>query len=134
DLSSTYFLRLRLEDRSGQLLSSNFYWLSTKDDVLDWQKSTWYYTPTNSYADMTQLRQLPRVKLAVSGRAVRKGDEEIAQIKVSNPGRNLAFFVHLQIKQGRTERSVLPVIWEDNYFSLMPGESREVSARYKPGD
>jgi exo-1,4-beta-D-glucosaminidase len=125
---------LLLEDSNGQLVSSNFYWLSTKDDVLDWQKSTWYYTPTNSYADMTQLQRLQPVKLALSSRAVRKDGDEIARVTVSNPSRSMAFFIHLQIKDGRTERDVLPVIWQDNYFSLLPGERREVTATYQVRD
>jgi exo-1,4-beta-D-glucosaminidase len=133
-LSDTYFLRLLLEDSSGQTLSSNFYWLSTKDDVLDWQKSTWYYTPTSSYADMTQLQKLQPAKLVLLSRTTRKDGEEIAHVRVSNPGRNVAFFVHLQVKQGAAERDVLPVIWQDNYFSLLPGESREVTATYQLKD
>jgi exo-1,4-beta-D-glucosaminidase len=46
----------------------------------------------------------------------------------------LAFFIHLQIKQGSSGRNVLPVIWEDNYFSLLPGESREVTGAFKIKD
>jgi len=134
DLSATYFLKLTLQNVSGQIVSSNFYWLSTTDDVLDPKKTKWYYTPVSSYADMTQLEKLPPVKLAVSGRALRRGGEEIARVTISNPGRNLAFFVHLQIKQGSSERDVLPVIWQDNYISLLPGERREVTATYKVKD
>ena len=44
-LSSTYFVRLALEDGAGKTVSTNFYWLSTKPDDLDWDQSTWYYTP-----------------------------------------------------------------------------------------
>jgi len=29
---------------------------------------------------------------------------------------------------------VTPVFWSDNYFSLLPGEQREVSASYDPAD
>jgi len=133
-LSSTYFVRLMLEDEKGQTISSNFYWLSTKDDVLDWKKSTWYYTPTNSYADMTQLQKLPPVKLNLTANAVRKGGDDIARVTVSNPSSSLAFFIHLQIKKGRSDQDVLPVVWQDNYFSLMPGESRELTATYKAKD
>jgi len=133
-LSDTYFLRLLLEDAGGQTLSSNFYWLSTKDDVLDWQKSTWYYTPTSSYADMTQLQKLQPAKLVLTSRTTLKGGDEIAHVRVSNPGRSIAFFIHLQIKQGASQRDVLPVIWQDNYFSLLPGESREITATYKLKD
>jgi len=134
DLSATYFLKLTLQNANAQIVSSNFYWLSTTDDVLDTKKTKWFYTPVSSYADMTQLQKLPPVKLGVSGRAVRRGGEEIAHVSISNPGRSLAFFVHLQIKQGSSGRDVLPVVWEDNYVSLLPGERREVTATYKVKD
>jgi exo-1,4-beta-D-glucosaminidase len=134
DLSATYFLKLTLQNSSGQIVSSNFYWLSTIDDVLDKTKTKWYYTPVTSYADMTQLERLPPVKLGVSGRAARRGGEEIARVTLSNASRSLAFFVHLQIKQGSSERDVLPVVWEDNYVSLLPGERREITATYKVKD
>ncbi len=133
-ISSTYFLRLLLEDDKGRTISSNFYWLSTKDDVLDWQKSTWYYTPTNSYADMTELQKLMPVKLLLSANAVRKGGDDIAHVTLSNPSKNLAFFIQLQIKKGRSDTDVLPVVWQDNYLTLMPGERREVTATYKIRD
>jgi exo-1,4-beta-D-glucosaminidase len=133
-ISQTYFLKLNLENDKGQTISSNFYWLSTKDDVLDWQKSTWYYTPASSYADMTQLEQLQRTKLVVSGRALRFGGDGVAHVTLSNPSHNLAFFVHLQIKQGNSDQQVLPVIWSDNYFSLLPGESKDVTANYQLRD
>ena len=134
DLSATYFLKLTLQNSTGQIVSSNFYWLSTTDDVLDKSKTKWYYTPVSSYADMTQLEKLPPVKLAVSARAVRRGGEEIAHVSISNPSRGLAFFVHLQIKHGTDERDVLPVVWQDNYISLLPGERRDVTATYKVKD
>ena len=134
DLSATYFLKLTLHKATGQIVSSNFYWLSTTDDVLDMKKTKWYYTPVSSYADMTQLEKLPPVTLAVSGKAVRRSGEEVARVTLSNPSRSLAFFVHLQIKQGSSERDVLPVLWEDNYISLLPGERREVTATYKVRD
>ena len=41
---------------------------------------------------------------------------------VENPGKSLAFFVHLKVNQAGGEE-VLPVIWQDNYFSLLPGEN-----------
>src|ERR1041385_7802870 len=41
DLSQTFFVRLTLADRE-QIISRNFYWLSSTDDVLNWEKSTGY--------------------------------------------------------------------------------------------
>jgi exo-1,4-beta-D-glucosaminidase len=133
DLSTTYFLKLSLES-AGQTLSSNFYWLSTKADVLDTRGTKWYYTPVSSYADMTELATLPAVNLKVSGSAGRRGGEELARVSLMNPSRDLAFFVHLQIKRRETEDDILPVFWNDNYISLLPGEQREITATYAAKD
>jgi len=133
-LSATYFLKLTLQDPNARTLSSNFYWLSTADDVLDPNKAKWYYTPVSSYADMTQLEKLPPVTLSVSGKAERRGQNEIAHVTVANPTRNLAFFIRLQIKKGNHGEDILPIVWEDNYISLMPGERRELTASYKIKD
>ncbi len=134
DLSPTYFLVLRLEDSSGTLVGSNFYWLSTKPETLDWAKSTWWMTPTDSYADYTALAQLPKVKLKVTDRSERKGEEEITHVILQNPSKSLAFFVHLKVDKGAKGEEILPVVWEDNYISLMPGEKREVTASYRAAE
>ena len=131
DLSPTYFVSLKASDPSGKLLGSNFYWLSTKPETLDWAKSTWFNTPTLSYADFTALAQLPKVKLRVGERSERKGDQEITHVTVENPSKTLAFFVRLKLKKGATGSEILPVLWQDNYISLLPGETRELTAEYR---
>ena len=132
-LSSTYFVVLRLEDASGKLVGSNFYWLSSKPETLDWEKSNWYTTPTSSYADYTALSQLPKVKLNVAQHTERKGssDDAITHVVLENPSKSLAFFVRLKVDKGKGGDEVLPVLWQDNYFSLLPGERREVTATYR---
>jgi exo-1,4-beta-D-glucosaminidase len=40
-----------LAQADGTEVGRNFYWLSTKPETLDWEKSTWYHTPTQSFAD-----------------------------------------------------------------------------------
>lgn len=134
ELTTTYFLRLTLEDPSGKLISSNFYWLSTKPDVLDWGKASRYYTPAASYADLTGLSGLPQVKLKVSSRFERRAGEGIAHIKIENPTRHLAFLVRLKVTQGKRGEEVLPISWQDNYFELMPGERREITGAYRLKD
>jgi exo-1,4-beta-D-glucosaminidase len=140
-LSSTYFVRLALEDASGKTVSANFYWLSTKPDDLDWDESTWYYTPQKSYADYTALNGLPPVELKYSAESEVKGGDGITRVTVENPSRNLAFAVHLMVKSVkrdeedvREEAEILPVLWEDNYFPLLPGEKRTVAATYNAAD
>ena len=125
---------LRLEDSAGKLVGSNFYWLSTKPETLDWAKTTWWMTPTASYADFTALAQLPKVKLKVTDRSERKGEEEITHVVLQIPSKNLAFFVRLKVDKGVKGEEILPVVWEDNYISLMPGEKREVTATYRASE
>lgn len=133
-LSATYFIRLALADANGKPLSSNFYWLSTKPDVLDWDKSDWYHTPTKSYADMTALATLPKVDLAVAAASESNGQEGRTRVTVENRGRALAFFVHLKVDRSTDGEEVLPVLWDDNYFPLLPGEKRELTATYNLSD
>jgi exo-1,4-beta-D-glucosaminidase len=130
-LSPTYFLVLRLQDSSGKLVGSNLYWLSSKPETLDWEKSNWYTTPTASYADYTALSQLPKVKLKVTDRTERKGEEAITHVTLENPSKSLAFFVRLKVDKGKGGDEILPVFWQDNYISLLPGEKREVTATYR---
>src|SRR5262249_13879295 len=130
-LSSTYFLVLRLEDSAGKLVGSNFYWLSTKPETLDWAKSNWYMTPTASYADFTAISQLPKVKLKVTERTEHKGEEAITHVTLENPSKSLAFFARLKVDKGTKGEEILPVRWQDNYISLLPGEKRDLTATYR---
>jgi exo-1,4-beta-D-glucosaminidase len=130
-LSPTYFVVLRLEDSAGKLVGSNFYWLSTKPETLDWAKSNWWMTPTESYADYTALSQLPKVKLKVIERTEHKGEEAVTHVTLTNPSKSLAFFVRLKVDNGAHGEEILPVIWQDNYISLLPGERRDVTATYR---
>ena len=130
DLTRTYFLRLALTDASGAPVSTNFYWLSTQEDVLDWEHTEWYYTPTKVHADMTALGQLPPTSLVVSARHLDGGAEGASVVTVTNSGKALAFQVHLKLIEGPTREELLPVFWDDNYFALMPGETRELRVSY----
>lgn len=131
DLSPVYFVKLTLEDFKGKLVSDNFYWLSTQGDTLDKPKSgsDWYYTPTKQFADFKALNTLPPVKLNVTSKSGRSGKDYATHVTVENPGKSLAFFVHLKVMDKNGDE-ILPVVWEDNYFSLMPGEKRDITALY----
>jgi exo-1,4-beta-D-glucosaminidase len=125
--TTTYFLRLSLSG-SGEAappISTNFYWLSTKPDVLDWKGTKWYYTPTKSHADLTALSRLPATELSIAARADATADRRTV-VSIENVGKALAFQVHLKLVDSATGEELLPVFWEDNYIALMPGERREI--------
>jgi exo-1,4-beta-D-glucosaminidase len=135
-LSPVYFLVLRLADSSGKLVGSNLYWLSAKPETLDWKKSNWWMTPTSSFADYTALSQLSKVKLKVIDHTERHGENSITNVTLQNPSATLAFFVRLKVKRenGNSDDEILPVLWEDNYISLLPGEKRELTATYRASE
>ena len=133
-LSSTYFVDVRLTSDAGAPISTNFYWLSTSPDVLNLEKSTWYGTPVTSFADYTVLKDLPPAAVSSSVRFARRGANEDATVTIKNTGTSLAFFVRLQLTKGARGDEILPVLWQDNYISLLPGESREIRATYAVKD
>jgi exo-1,4-beta-D-glucosaminidase len=132
--TTTYFLLLTLDDSSGKRLSSNLYWLSTKPDVMNWPKVTYSETPALQYGDFTSLNRLPKTSLRYSSETERQGDEFLTHVTIKNPGKNLAFFVRLKANSAATGDEILPVLWEDNYFSLLPGEERQITARHSASD
>ncbi len=130
----TYFLDLRLLTSAGEVVSRNFYWLSAKPDVLDWAKGDWYHTPQSAYADFRELQDLPKVALKSALALQGAGPESAARVSVENTGKTLAYLVRLRLLRGSGGEEVLPVWWEDNYFSLLPGEKREIAVRYRASD
>jgi exo-1,4-beta-D-glucosaminidase len=135
NLSTTYFLKLYLHDASGQLLSDNFYWLSTKLDTLDWAKRKGtVYTPQKDFADFTALNSLPQVQLDLAATNQHIGAKGMVSVKVKNPAANVAFQVHLRLTKGKDGDDLVPIFWDDNYFSLLPGEEKNVRASYDLDD
>ncbi len=129
---AAYFVDLRLTNADGRPLSTNFYWLSTHPDVLA-DTSTWYMTPVKSYADLTALRSMPTAAVTATARFSRRADNGEARVTLRNSGQSIAFFMRLQVT-GRDGQEALPVLWEDNYLSLLPGETRVVTAAYRIRD
>ncbi|HMH31927.1 MAG TPA: glycoside hydrolase family 2 protein, partial [Puia sp.] len=125
-----YFLRLQLTGRQAKPVSINWYWLSGKNDSLDWNKSKWYYTPQSGYADFSALTKLPPTTLNLSYSTTKTGDRSRNMITVTNTGKSVAFFLHLRALRKKGGEDILPVIFEDNYLLLAPGESRIIECSY----
>jgi len=134
NLSKTYFVSLTLEDKTGDVLSRNFYWLSTVKDVLDFTKRKWYITPTSVHGDFTALATLPSVTLDVKTAFDHDGADDRVVVTLTNPGTSLAFFVRLRVLRNPGGAEILPSMWSDNYVSLLPGETRTLIARWRSDD
>ena len=136
------FLELTLRDPAGALVTSNFYWLSRSPARIDWAKTKTFdddgagstiYAPVSSFDDFTALARLPRLRLRASA-TIAAGSEPAVRVQIQNPGDSLAFQVRLGIYRPGEDSEILPVLWDDNYFALLPGETREIAAHYlSPG-
>jgi exo-1,4-beta-D-glucosaminidase len=129
-LDSLYFLRLALKDKAGKIVSLNWYWLSKTEDSLNWKKSTWYYTPQSAYINYQGLQNLPQTRLRLGYTTEKNSTEAIQHIHITNTGKAIAFFVHLRVLKNKNGADILPVIFDDNYLLLAPGETRDIDCRY----
>ena len=123
-------MRLSLDDAGGNAVSSNFYWLSTQDDLYNWDAATNIATPIGIYADLTGLAALPPARVSLASRSEDRDADRIEHVTVRNVSDSLAFSIHLTILKSGDGVDIAPVYWEDNYFELMPGEEREIAAVY----
>jgi len=106
-LSKVHFIKLKLKDVMGKLISENFYWRGI------------------NMKDFTALNELPKVKVDVTSKIVKRNGKQYITAKVSSP-KGVAFGIRVQALNSKTNDQVLPAMMSNNYFTLLKGESREV--------
>ena len=120
DLSPTHFVKLRLTDSTGKVVSDNFYWRGT------------------TYLDYSGLRSLKPVKLAVTppvAEVLANGMTKLT-MDITNPADSgtVAMAIRPKPVKPSTGEQVLPVYMTDGYFSLTPGETKHLTIEYNPAN
>ncbi|HEY4416564.1 MAG TPA: glycoside hydrolase family 2 TIM barrel-domain containing protein [Verrucomicrobiae bacterium] len=111
NLSSTYFVKLQLQDQHGKLLSDNFYWQALPAQI----------------DDLRSLQTLPTVTLSANIKRHDQAGKCLLEVTLHNPGSQMALMTHLQLHRKDTGERVLPVYYSDNYVSLVPGETKKIT-------
>ena len=119
-----------MQETPGNFVRSNFYWLSTQPDVFNWAANDYPYAQLSTYADLTGLQSLPAANVTATWTSEQTDPDQVEHVVVRNPSPQLAFFVHLTVLKGRGGADIAPVWWSDNYFELLPGEGRQITATY----
>jgi hypothetical protein len=114
-VSSVYFVRLRLK-RGEDLISENIYWRGTKED------------------DLTALRTLPIARLGRTTKAEREGNIWHVTTELVNNTHQIVPMVKLKVVGDNSGERILPVIYSDNFVTLMPGEKRIIKMEFQEGD
>lgn len=100
-----WFVRLVLKDKAGKVVDENLYWL------------------THSPSDLQNFETLNPAPLHVS---IEKNSSSTVKINIHNDGDETAFFTRLKIAGDESGKLVLPVFFSDNYFTLFPGEQKNI--------
>jgi hypothetical protein len=113
-LSDIHFLRLKLFNDRGKLLSENFYLMG------------------NTYLDYTAIQKLPKVganlKISQPIAATAANGHVLLTYTITNTSTKApAFGTRAQLLNNKGEQ-ILPVVFDDGYFTLMPGEKKVLHA------
>lgn len=135
-LKEPAFLRLVLCDGKGIVLSRNVYWLAPTVDTLDWDNSTWYYTPVTKYANYTSLPSMKRASIsAIQGEATSPAADgrRKSSVILQNTAKIPAFFIRMELHD-ENGGDISPAFWDDNYVTLWPGEEMVIGIQWMATD
>lgn len=104
------FLELALTNDSGHTVSENLYWLPDA---------------SGNYSGLQQLKPA-----AVTATAAAAGNNQ-AIVTITNPANApVAFFNRISLLDAATKKRVLPAFYDDNYVSVLPGESKKITVNW----
>ena len=106
-------VKLEMKSASGDVLSRNLYWLGEKSE------------------DYRALDKLPPAQIMASAHFAKQesGEPRIVE-ELKNAGVAAALENKLTLVNGKDGSRILPAYYSDNYVSLLPGESREITIDY----
>lgn len=106
--SGVFFVKLTLE-RANKAISENFYWSSFDG------------------GSCKALNSLPSVTLSARARRSQAKGALRFTVSLSNSTQAVAPAIRLKVQRAGSGQRVLPVFYSDNYFGLLPGESKIVT-------
>ena len=118
-ITQVHFIKLRLYNEQGKEVANTFYWRS-KDKYEGAKTLT---GPTSS--GFEKLAELPSVRIRCRYQTYEKEGRHFVKAILKNTSSALAFFAQLQLLD-ENGTPVRPSFYTDNFFSLLPGESKEV--------
>lgn len=117
--STPYFLDLKLRDSQGNVAAKNFYWLPSSgtniSGMLSMDKATLTLTTDGAAWD-------------------RAGEENTLSFKVVNGSAVCAVACRLKLTGTGSGKRILPCHYNDNYFSLAPGDTQTVVIQFDEVD
>ncbi|WP_169305971.1 MULTISPECIES: LamG-like jellyroll fold domain-containing protein [Acidobacterium] len=104
-------VELKLSDASGKVVSRNLYWLAS------------------NMADYRALDRLPDAPVTATATYASHGSTVELHVTLHNTGSTASLQDKLTLLNAAGKR-ILPAYYSDNYVSLLPGESRQITITY----
>ena len=114
NLTDTHFISLTLTE-NGKTLSENFYVRGCKE------------------GDYKGILSMPKADITKKTTVSSSGNERIVKLKLKNRSSVPAILVRINLT-GADGEQILPVIYSDNYFSMVPFQEKTVTIRYNVAD
>ena len=122
-LDDVHFIKLNLTDVNGTVISDNFYirgkeygnHQGLKKLGKAWVKTSFEYEMSSDASSI-------------------HGNQWIGKVTLENKNKVPAVMIRLNLIGRQDGKQILPAFYEDNYFSLMPGEKKTVTVRCYAAD
>ena len=115
------FLSLVLRDAAGNVSARNFYCIGAGGGEYAWDKADWWGIPMTGFADLSFVTALPKADVSLETTPVDGG----ISVKLTNNS-EVVSFQNILKAFGADGNLIGGPVWEDNFISLLPGESRTV--------
>ncbi len=120
-LDSTYFVRLQLK-QGNNIISENSYLRGALPDS------------AGGFGDLKAIANLPEVKIQTDTKVSKTGSKWMLTTTLNNNTKYPAFNIRLKVIGDKSGNRILPVVYDDNYFTLLPGEKRVIKMELKDED
>jgi hypothetical protein len=114
-LTEVYFIRLKLM-QGGKIISENIYWRGKEED------------------NLKAIRDIRKVTIRCTTQIEQRNDKWFLTTTILNPDNYPALLLRLKVVKEKSLERILPVIYSDNYLTLMPQEVRIIEIELKHED
>ncbi|MCL2152136.1 MAG: discoidin domain-containing protein [Oscillospiraceae bacterium] len=119
NFDDVHFIYIQLLDSDGECIDDTLYWRSKNDNE--------YGADTG----FTALNSMPAAKLDISASVNEVNGTQFVTVSAHNPTDALAFFNRFKVYNSKTNNLIEPVFYTDNYFSVLPGQTKTITIEYK---
>ena len=119
-----HFVALEIKDAEGNFVADNFYCIAAQRNVYDWKKSTWYDSPISEYSDLRFAFAQPKASVSMNV----SYSDGVYTVEITNNSEYISYMNILKAKDAEGNL-VLPAYWSDNFFPLLPGQTKTVTCK-----